>query len=118
MNGKLVFFFALSVFSFGSISSLASSGQVVVRSRASIPISLGTLSKEAIGTQTIEIVNAALVSLALDTSKFIVPAVSNAPLDFGSLGFASLFDNNLNVCGEEHNLHCNTGTIRIYTTGA
>ena len=117
MNGKLVLSFTLAVSSFASISSFASSQQVV-RSRVTIPISMGANSHEATAGQGIEIVNAATSSITLDASKFVIPTVSNAPLAFGSLSFATLFDNNLNVCGPANNQRCNTATIRLYTTGA
>ena len=117
MNLKLVFSFVLSVPLLGSISSLASSEEGVVRSRTVIPVLMSSSSRAG-EKQLSKISNTVMSSLTLDSSKFKIPSVSNAPLSFGSLSLSTLLDTNLFLCGPTHNLRCNTATIRLYTTGA
>ena len=69
------------------------------------------------GSIPVSVNNALNTSMALDTSQFIVPVISNALIDFGSLKISALMDNNLNLCGPSANQHCGTALIRMYTVG-
>jgi hypothetical protein len=69
-------------------------------------------------TIPISVINAPNSSMVVDSTAFVVPAVANAVLNFGTIKVTSLVDNNLNVCGASGTAACTNAVIRIYTTGA
>ncbi len=103
-------------------------GEIVIKSRGSFDVatsadsfakrfSLISNAVAATGSQGVTIVNATAVSFELDKTGFVVPAVSNAVLDFGNLAISKLQDNNLKVCGSNGKTKCTKAFLRIYTTG-
>jgi hypothetical protein len=65
----------------------------------------------------IDIINAPNTTIEFDTSKFKIPAISNALLSFGTIELATLTDNVLSVCGTNKKTKCTKAFIRFYTTG-
>ncbi len=103
---------------------------VVIKSRASFTIStdkasfaqkifnqIFPIAYAASGSQAVTVVNAPNVSMTLDSSQWLLPAITNAVLDFGNLTISALQDNNLSVCGANGKQKCNNAVIRVYTTG-
>lgn len=68
-------------------------------------------------TQPITVTNGANTTWTVSNAAFIIPTISNAILDFGSLNVTALNDNNTKVCGGGGNNKCTTAVIRMYTTG-
>lgn len=94
-------------------------GDVVVKSVFQMYVSSANFS--AMGgnpvTIPISVINAPNSEMTINTSKFTVPTITNAPLSFGELSISGLMDNNLNVCGKDGKTKCTTAVIRIYTVG-
>ncbi len=96
---------------------------VVVRSRATFELTTDSESGSmkfraaASGSVPVTVTNAALTDMSIDASAFVVPTISNAVLDFGTIALATLTDNDLKVCGAGGNQKCNTALLRMYTTG-
>lgn len=105
----------------------------VLRSRMTIDISSdGTVMRQvsgaedsglrveaaALGVSTnVTLVNGPNASMTVSTSSFVMPVVSNALLDLGSLAVATLFDNSLRICGSNGKTKCGTALLRVYTAG-
>ncbi|MGE3682875.1 MAG: hypothetical protein AB7G93_14215 [Bdellovibrionales bacterium] len=95
--------------------------QGVVKGRAVLQVSTDKRGDRVISSESgkipISIVNGPDVHFSVDTSTFQIPEIANAVLDFGSLGIADLFDNDLKVCGANGKKKCSLAFIRVYTTG-
>ena len=65
----------------------------------------------------ISVVNSPSAAMTINTSAFVVPAISNAVLDFGAIKISALKDNNLQVCGASGKSQCTNAVIRMYTQG-
>lgn len=93
----------------------------VIKSRTVLDVGVGGSHKlfSVTGSQTIpvSVTNAASTTVVYSTANFVIPAISTAVLDCGSLSISQLSDNNLMVCGTNGKTACTSAVIRIYTTG-
>lgn len=95
----------------------------IVKSRFTAEISTdasGAMKVAAVGNPVnipVTVINAPNVKVTFDTSGFVVPAVSNQVLSFGTLKLTELMDNNLKVCGADGKTRCSGAAVRMYTTG-
>lgn len=87
---------------------------IVVKARA--VLSLRPMGGPISGTEgPVTVTLTAATTGTFDPSGFNPsPAMSNAPIDFGTLTFSSLFDNDLNTCGGGSG-KCVTAMFRMYT---
>ena len=90
-----------------------SESDVVVKSRASIVVTTG--GRGAVNVP-VTVTNSASSAMTLDTTGFVLPTISNKLIDLGSLKLATLFDNDLKVCGTSGNQKCSKAVMRIYTS--
>lgn len=99
----------------------AGSDAWVVHARATLPISASTGGGGALRATDqnvpVTVTVAASTTMTVDSSKFVVPAISNTMLSFGTLTVSGLSDNNLTVCGTAGTTQCGNAVLRIYTTG-
>jgi hypothetical protein len=106
------------------------SNGIVIKSRAAFTISTDspslakTLFRNLLpsayaltGSQGVTVVNSANSTMTLDATAFLLPAVTNAALNFGSLTVSNLQDNSLSVCGTSGKTKCGTALIQMYTSG-
>lgn len=69
-------------------------------------------------TIPITVINAPNAQMTVNSSGIVAPAITNDPLEFGSLTITRLRDNDLKVCGPNGKQKCGTAIIRLYTTGS
>jgi hypothetical protein len=106
------------------------SNGIFIKSRAAITLYGDTPSLAAVmmknllpsayaltGAQGVTVVNSGSSTMTLDATAFLLPKISNAALNFGSLAVTNLFDNSLSVCGSKANQKCGNAVIQMYTTG-
>lgn len=92
----------------------------VVKGTAYIPVEVaadGSMRPSASITYPVTIVNPPNVRFNVDTSKMVVPVISNTMLEFGKAELSELHDNNLSVCGSNGSTKCTSAYVRMYTTG-
>lgn len=104
-------------------------GNEVIKARASIAVVPGDHDQSVASVADvfqamnvsdkipIDIINAPNTTIKFDTSKFKIPAISNALLSFGTIALSALTDNVLNVCGNNKKAQCTKAFIRFYTAG-
>lgn len=92
----------------------------VVRATAYMDVDIGAngeITPSARASYPVTIVNPPSVTFNIDTSRMVVPAISNTMLNFGKIAISALVDNQLRICGSNSKKKCGQAFIRMYTTG-
>lgn len=93
---------------------------VIVKASSEMEITVGEAEgrrSAAPYVKPIQITNNAASVLTVSEGKFSIPEAADGILSFGQLQIASLFDNDLRVCGGGDE-KCTKALLRVYTTDA
>ena len=104
---------------------------VVVMARASIQVQIGEDGVARIqriisnsimpmayaAVQPVTVVLAPNTTMTMSSANFVIPAMSNEILSFGSLNITALDTNDLRKCGTGGTTKCTKALIRVYTSG-
>jgi hypothetical protein len=102
-----------------SLPNTPNPSEVVVVGTASFAVLVGPDGQLQLASTYPVVVNlAASSTFAISTTNFVVPAVTNAVLDFGTIAVTAASTNKLKLCGPGGNQKCTRALLRIYTTTA
>jgi hypothetical protein len=96
---------------------------LIVKAQVSMLINtnkINTIIKSATNSSVpVSVTVSSNVQFTIDSSGFSVPANTAVDtLNFGNIKITSLRDNNIKVCGNNHNVQCTQAVLRTYTTGS